>query len=588
MKFKLFKITAFVILIVIILSGCKKGTGDTSNDGSNGPVDKQETSTKTVEITDPEEIERLWQDYLYYSITTVGNAGTFNSPEEINPVYVAHFCWYMYTKDNGTEGLELLSKDEPLKLFPLETVLEYAKKYFNITSLDVSKVPEYEYSKEKNAFIISVNGYETIPRYTEGNSWGIQVSRVTKDEDGTIEATMQSYDTYETKRVSLKKILILKKHPDGNMYFAKGKWEYINNNLVAIEGCFIRRDKIQGFEGSLEELSMICEADGRLLLAYTPYDKSKTAVLMLMNPGNFIVEKTLELKENFDSTRIKQAQDRLIICLDNKIMTISMKLEKQEEIPLPKAIRDKINRVPKYDSQGLPDIFFGGYDVSGDLTKLVYSDEKGVKLYNLKTNIDEMIWKTEEAKNDKFLKYYYHGKPRFVAGDKKILIYTLGYECVRNHTLYDLETESSVYLDFGGEISIPNIYYDTGMLMVNMPIFNELTQKGDNVTLYLDFKTGVVSEFKLKEKGDTGYIIPYYYSYVGQNHAAFVTSKIDNRDRAKDVYYIHGMNIKTKDISSNIISITAGEPHILGVLEDGRIVFWYSINPAEMGICITK
>ena len=253
MKARLFKITALVIAIIIMLSGCKKGIEDTTKQGSSGsePVDKHEKGTKTVEIKDPEEIEKLWQDYLYYSITTVGNAGTFDSPEEINPVYIAHFCWYMYTKDNGMENLELLSKDEPLKLFPLETVLKYAKKYFNITNLDVSKVLEYEYSKEKEAFIITVNGYETIPKYSEGNPWGIHLSKVTRDEDGTIAATMESYDTYETKRVSLKKTLILKKHSDGNMYFAKGKWEYINNNLVTIEGRFIRRDKIQGFEGSL-------------------------------------------------------------------------------------------------------------------------------------------------------------------------------------------------------------------------------------------------------------------------------------------------------------------------------------------------
>lgn len=590
MKLKLNKILALVISIIIIMSGCKKNIDNTSKQGSDPsiPADKQESGIKTIEITDQEKIEKLWQEYLYYSITTVGNAGDFNSAKEINPVYVAQFCWYMYTKDKGAEDLELLSKDTPLKLFPLETVLEYAKRYFNITSLDVSQVSEYEYSKEKNAFIISVDGYKTIPGYTEKNPWGIHIGMVTKDEDGTITATMESYDTYETKRVTLKKTLILKQHPDGSMYFAKGKWDYVNNNLVAIDGSFIQRDKIQGFEGHFEELSMVCEVDGRLILAYKPYDKGKTAALMFMNPDNFTIEKTLELRENLDFTSIKQAQDKLIICLDSKIMTISKKLEKLEEIPLPKAIRDKINRKPKYDSQGFPDTFFGGYDVSGDLTKLVYSDEKGVKLYNLKTNMDEMLYKTEEAKGDKLLKYYYHWKPRFVAKDKKILIITRGYEYIRSHTLYDIENRSSAYLDIGGEISIQNIYYDTGLLMVNMPTYNELTQKSDYVTLYLDFLTGIVSELELKETGDTGFIIPDYYSYVGQKHAAFVTSKIDNKDRAKDVYYIHSLDLKTKDISSDLISITAGEPHILGVLGDGRIVFWYIINPAEMGICITK
>ena len=47
-------------------------------------------------------------------------------------------------------------------------------------------------------------------------------------------------------------------------------------------------------------------------------------------------------------------------------------------------------------------------------------------------------------------------------------------------------------------------------------------------------------------------------------------------------------HLKTLQIEPKIISVKAAEAHILGVLTDGRIVFWYSLNPSENGVCITK
>lgn len=48
------------------------------------------------------------------------------------------------------------------------------------------------------------------------------------------------------------------------------------------------------------------------------------------------------------------------------------------------------------------------------------------------------------------------------------------------------------------------------------------------------------------------------------------------------------LNLKTLQIEPKIISVKAAEAHILGVLTDGRIVFWYSLNSSENGVCITK
>jgi len=54
------------------------------------------------------------------------------------------------------------------------------------------------------------------------------------------------------------------------------------------------------------------------------------------------------------------------------------------------------------------------------------------------------------------------------------------------------------------------------------------------------------------------------------------------------MFYINRLNLKNFKLEPKIISVKAGQTHILGVLKDGRIVFWYNHCPSEKGVCITK
>lgn len=589
MKIKGLKILIIVFSLIITFTGCQKNKGVTSEQASSNstPIENQDTNLKTVDITDPIEIEKLWQEYFYSAIATVCNNRDFNSPEEIDPIRVAEFCWYKYTLEKGTDDLELVSKDSPLRVFPLEIVLEYAKKYFNLTSLDVSKVPkEYRYDLERKAFILGIPAGQAPSTYTDKNPWGLHIDKVTRNSDGTITAVIQQYDSYETKRVTLNRILILKQGEEGGLYIASGRWEYVNNHLVTINGDYTHAHKIQGYNGSMEELSMIGEADGKLIMAYAPFDEEKASSLMLVNPDSLRVEKTLELEENINYTEIRQTPNRLIACFDDKIWTFSRELERLEEIPLPDVVRDKIEREPKYDSEGKSEIYFGGYDVSSDLTKLVYSDEEGVKLYNLTTGSERLLFKTKEAEGDKFLNKYYYSMPRFVSEGKKIITVVYGYECIRNYTLYDLEMESGKVLEILSDVNLGVIRYDTGLIGINIPSYNEAAQKQEYGTIYLDFKNGYMTEINLEDPDYTGNIVLEDFRYVGQNYAAFVTARFDNKDNAKSIFYINHLNLRNMELKPKIISITAAYPHILGVLEDGRIMFWYHLNPSESGICV--
>lgn len=123
---------------------------------------------------------------------------------------------------------------------------------------------------------------------------------------------------------------------------------------------------------------------------------------------------------------------------------------------------------------------------------------------------------------------------------------------------------------------------------INNYIRDENNQTGDYKTLYLDFKTGEIQEISLEDPGDTGYIIMPDQYYVGQNFAAFITTKNDSSDYTNNVNYINRLNLKTLQVESKIITVKAAGTHILGVLSDGRTLFWYNLNPSENGICLTN
>ncbi|MGI6225864.1 MAG: hypothetical protein ACOYJ1_06375, partial [Peptococcales bacterium] len=389
-------------------------------------------------------------------------------------------------------------------------------------------------------------------------------------------------------RIEYKDTFILNQRGDGSLYFVSGKREYINNHLVSILGDHQRFAKISGFDGKLDALSMLGETDGRLIFAYTPYEKGKTAAVLLINPETMTVEKWLDINEEFESTDVSLKGEKIIIRLSDRIVLVDKDLENYEDISLPKSVTKKINREPKYNKNNNPLVFFGGYDISSDRTKYVYSDEVGLKLYNTVDDSEKLLSKTVPITNSDLLDNSFHWEPRFVDNDNKVITTMTGYEGALGYTLYDLNSGIQKNLHMGTYSSTGFIRYDTGLLEINNYIQDEKNQTGDYKTLYLDFKTGEIQEIPLEDPGDTGYIVMSDQLYVGQNFAAFITSRNDNIDYTNNVNYINRLNLKTLQVGSKLITVKAAGTHILGVLSDGRILFWYNLNPSENGICITK
>jgi len=216
-----------------------------------------DTKPRSGEITDPVELEQLWQEYIYDAIYTINNTREFHSAQEINPEAVAQFCWMKYQEENGTTNLQQESEESRSLLFPLSDALKYAKRYFNLTTLDVSKIPNYYYKPEKQAFVFAKSSERPKPGYREANSWGIDLAKVTRGDDGTLDS---------------RQTLILKERKDGSLYFVEGRREFINNQMVAMTGDVKEFPEIDGFNGDLQELHMVGEREGKLLLSYAPYN----------------------------------------------------------------------------------------------------------------------------------------------------------------------------------------------------------------------------------------------------------------------------------------------------------------------------
>lgn len=587
MKMKKAISLVLVILLLATAAGCKKSTQDSP---VLVPEEIQQVAALNYgDITDPVELETLWQEYFFDSITTVGNTREFNSAQEIDPLNVVMFCWLKYTAEQGQESLAIADADSATLLFPLEKVLEYAERYFNLTSLDVSHIEAGSYDQQKRAFIINSGAEQTRPSYTAINSWRENLDKVTRNSDGTVTAVLVRSGTPQSGRVELTKTYKLKQHQDGTLYFVSGRTEYVNNHLVVLTGDYQRFSQINGFAGNIQELSMVGEVDHRLLLAYTPNEKRENAALMLVNPETMKIEKKREVSGKFAATDISLSGESIVIRLKDKITTFDTTLEPSKVVPLPSTITEKMNREPHYNAKGNPDVFFGGYDVSRDKLRYVYADESGVKLFDATDNSEKLLSLTVPITGSELLDNSYHRDPRFVVNEQKVMTTMTGYEGSMGYTVCNLTNGTVETHNIASESSSTGyIKYDTGLLEVNAHLYNKVKQIGECKIQYLDFKAGDVKEISLQDPGDTSDIRPPDYCYVGQNYASFITYQRDGSDNVNNMFYLNRLNLKTLQTEPKIISIKAAETHILGVLADGRIMFWYNLNPSEKGICITK
>ena len=355
--------------------------------------------------------------------------------------------------------------------------------------------------------------------------------------------------------------------------------DQISSSVVGLSGSYTRIAKINGYDGNLAKFTSAGEVDGKLLL-FTPDTGTNEFTVMLFNPTTFTAEKVITFSTQTPDSfyGLKLFSDKIVVRLSDKLIVFSRDLNQRNDSPLPNTIINKIKRIPVTDKNGMPNVRFGGYDVTQDLKKIVYSDEVGIKLLDTTNSQETLLAKTNVSPLS------YHNNPRFVCDETKVITTMTGDDDSIGYTLCDIIKKTSVLLKFG-DGSTDDIHYDSGILSINTRIIN--SQGNDEYkSYYTDFKTGQPIEINLANKGSTGIIRPSEYTYVGKSYAAFINS--DNNRADNNVYQLSRLNLKTLEVENDVIVSKAGELKILGVTDDGQIIFsCHNYNLSSTVYCIT-
>lgn len=373
-----------------------------------------------------------------------------------------------------------------------------------------------------------------------------------------------------------------------------------NGGIVELTGNYTRFDGIRGFGGDYGDyryLTMIGEADGNIIMAYLPptYDEEELPSIMLVesdtlnNPITYLLDSPDQNLPEWPVSHVKMAGDKILVCFEKHILVLNNELRRVERIPLPEAIVQKAGRGQTFDENENVITYFGGYDISNDMMKIVYTDEEGIKLYDIKS--DKEVLLTKNVNIEDRLKRYIYGSPRFIANDTRIIANKKGYEYSLGYVIYDIADGSLKTVDLLTESGPNNVYYDTGLLEPGVAVYNAETDKYERKRIYLDFESGDVTELQAEKEAYEHYLFQDN-AYVGENYAAFVTyvwdDDNDESETKNDTYYINRLNLKTMETENDIMVIKGGGPQILGVLADGRVLFRYTYKDSESGVCIAK
>ena len=530
-------------------------------------ISKNGHKITSEKITDPKILEEIWDDYIIDTIANVSNTQFFNSPQEIDPINIAGYCFNRYVAENG-EGNLLKNDDVNGLLFPLKTANEYAKRYFNIDEIDVSHINKAYYNDAKKAFIMTSRG-KWHTKYNEKNAWGIHLSDVEKNSDGTYKVTLLEYDDYKATRVGRTETYTLKERSDGSLYFVSGRRDWVNNNLVKVTGDCKKFEKIKGYNGDLGAITLVGEIDGKLLFC-NGYNTVKDIVLMYVDKSNMEVIKSFVAAENVKSDKfcgLRIFGDNIVVKLNDKLIIVDKDLNSKKE---------KSISIPY---KGNPH----GLDVSSDLKRFVFSDDEGLKLMDSENHSVKLLIKSAKENAPSGEIPSVHLYPHFAADETKIVSTMSGYEWTNGIIVYDIQSGTMKKVIDSGDSTTYGVYWDSGILDVN----GYERGTGKIKTFYLNFKTVAVTEIPIKNTGNTDFIRGGSMCYTGKNYAAFVTCKLDYEDEANSIYYISRLNLKTLELEPEIISVKAAQVCILGVTEDGQIIFYYNYNPSENGIAIT-
>ncbi|MDN5312575.1 MAG: hypothetical protein PWQ68_1548 [Thermoanaerobacteraceae bacterium] len=607
------------VVFIYLLAGCtlqQNSSRPMQQSGQTASVtvenesdsDESKVATNVVEITDPDELERIWSKYIFDGITSVLNT-EFNAPSEIETrFYLIKYALQRMVKDGDIKPRSVESRDLcEIDIPTAEQIQSKIKQYFNIDlQLDLEKELKEGFGISKGEKTMRIYS-EQIP-YDAGNPWDVALRRITYDKtQGEYTVILDHIANHKTGRIERITYITLKERDDKSLYYVSVKSEYPQTKFVEISGDYTML-KAEDFGAEIKPYispasvygsdiggKLLLQAD-RLLDEKSP-DSGIIITFSIYDPRANKVEKRFEIPQaknsRFHSVRI--LPDKLIFKMTDSFFVTGPDLERKSsnKVPLPDVIKEAM----------ADENYMASYDVSADLKRIAFTDRNGLYIHDLNSGETKKLASHIPVKSNLFDKAYII-VPYFSADDKVIISKLSGYEGYYGVMVLNLDHPNKPHIEKNINIlgsmdytcvmyPIPDIRYiditpaadgkmpevqrTFGIRMVNLESFSD-----PRITEKSDISKVIFEDEKNQQPIDSVDNIPIYNG----KYLAYVAARYEDGSSPDEmVYHIVRIDLETMK-AETVLSIKAGIPYLRAVTQDGRIMFSYHFG-REWGLAIT-
>lgn len=509
------------------------------------------------------ETDAVWKSDLYFAMSLFGNA-SFASTKSLDPSEVVEYCAIKYAQKNGVDSIKK-DADYYANDFTLEEAAALAKNYFGLSGIETSGFEDYQYNRAKKTFYID-NIDPTV--HAEALKYTYKITKAVKS-GGIYTITVGKRNSSGSDKTPQSLVFTLQKNADGSFRYISGQEKSAETEPLdvvqspVVTGKVTAHAGIDGYSGDVSDFASAGEINGRLLLYSKDYS-NRTLTVLLFDPSNFRAERqaTVTLgREEGTFYGAKLVGNSLLLKLPDEIVKLDAGLTKSQKIALPKDLLEQSGA-----GSGLR-----GYDVSADLKKFAYCTNKEIDLLDAATGKKTVLAQKADCSS-----------PVFVAGDTKVIAGQTQTSYLA-YILCDVSAKSAADYDLFG-IDTAGVHADAGVLSFNNYVAGSGDSYGEYVSYYIDFQTGTKH---VLPAGDTGDIANSSDAvFVGGRYAALAADSGTGSYRSKGSSEIRLLDLKTYQIKTGVAKIQYGSPTLMGVTDDGRILFYangscYLTDPAK-------
>ncbi len=522
----------------------------------------------------------MWNKYMYETITSLGNAKHFDQNDLTEIDELVEYVWLRYC--DGFDSVEAMGFEQSPEitayyLFPRELAYKEAEKYFTFDLSQASLEDSYVYLEEFDAFQMHYVGPREEGEISGDNPWAIYYEGVEALGNGRYEARMVSYEDKEAGIVRREMIYRIRLGEAGTFLFESGERRMPVYPLSDFNKEIMPLDE---WKDQIDEYALLI-GESRSELFFLEQDEQVKIHRVAKADYHMVDSLTLLFEPEEHLVQIHETEDggSFLVCTSHYVRVFNESWEEIERLALPAFFTGKVLSETTWDDFRLATIFTG-YDVTDDLSQIVYGDEEGLKWFALGTTVPEikLLEKSEEYPEDDLAPLSVYLDPRWVEGGQKIFVVRSGYEGNRGIALYDFREQKINRYDHGWNVWYSQIEPNKGVIMPNEFDYNWETGEGRTLHYYLNFATGERSEFVLDRMGgddmpDGG------ETYYGENILALLI-----KDYQADplVTYLQRIDPETWELIDET-AIQAAHVRILGADQAGNVFVYYFYNQDSRG-----